>query len=91
MLWGKRLLAWTRHPREAFELAIELNDRLSIDGRDPSSWSNVGWVFGAYYRAWGPERPIYGKVRYMTSDAAKRKLRMKAWLRRWGPAPELPL
>lgn len=89
MLWGKRVIAWTRHPREAFELLIELNDRLSIDGRDPSSWSNVGWVFGAYDRPWGPERAIYGKVRYMTSDAAKRKLHMKQWLARWGEHAQL--
>ncbi|UJR79708.1 deoxyribodipyrimidine photolyase [Sandaracinus amylolyticus] len=83
MLWGKRVLAWTAHPREAFDLLIELNDRYSIDGRDPASWLNVGWVFGAYDRPWAPQRPIYGSVRYMTSESAKRKLRMKQWLAKW--------
>nr|MDQ3034090.1 deoxyribodipyrimidine photolyase [Myxococcota bacterium] len=83
MLWGKRVIAWTRHPREAFDLLVELNDRYAIDGRDPSGWLNIGWVFGAYDRPWGPQRPIYGSVRYMTSDSAKRKLRMREWLATW--------
>lgn len=83
MVWGKLVIAWTREPSEAFDALVTLNDRYSIDGRDPSSWANVGWVFGAYDRPWGPERPIYGKVRYMTSAAAQRKLRMKEWLARW--------
>lgn len=86
MLWGKRVLAWAPTPREAFETLIDMNDRLSIDGRDPASWMNVAWIFGAYDRPWAPERPIYGTVRIMTSDSAKRKLRMKEWLRRWGDA-----
>jgi deoxyribodipyrimidine photo-lyase len=83
MLWGKLVLAWQRTPEEAFMTLIDLNDRYSIDGRDPNSWANIAWIFGSYDRPWGPERPIYGTVRYMTSDSAKRKLRMKEWLRRW--------
>ena len=35
MLWGKKILEWTRHPREAFDVMIELNNRYAIDGRDP--------------------------------------------------------
>jgi deoxyribodipyrimidine photo-lyase len=41
-------------------------------------------VLGRFDRAWGPERPIYGKLRYMTSDSAKRKLRMSEYLEKWG-------
>lgn len=84
MLWGKLVIAWKRDPREAFAALLAMNDRYAIDGRDPSSWSNVGWVFGAYDRPWGPKRPIYGSVRYMTSQAARRKLKMRSWLARWG-------
>lgn len=82
MLWGKKILEWTRHPRDALEIMIALNDRWSVDGRDPSSYTNIGWVLGAYDRAW-VERPVFGKVRYMTSDSAMRKLRMKRWMQRW--------
>jgi deoxyribodipyrimidine photo-lyase len=85
MLWGKRVLAWTRTPREAWDVLVDLNDRYAIDGRDPNGWANIGWIFGSYDRPWGPERPIYGTVRYMTSDATRKKLKMKEWLRRWGP------
>jgi deoxyribodipyrimidine photo-lyase len=84
MLWGKKILEWTRDPREALDAMIALNERWSVDGRDPSSYTNVGWVLGMYDRPWAPERPIYGVVRYMSSDAAMRKLRMKEWLARWG-------
>lgn len=91
MLWGKRTLTWTAHPREAFDILVRLNDRYSVDGRDPASYSNIGWVFGAYDRPWAPERPIFGSIRTMTSGSAVRKLRMKAYLARWSTGVgELP-
>jgi deoxyribodipyrimidine photo-lyase len=89
MIWGKRVLEWTRTPEEAHALLLELNDRYAIDGRDPNTISGVGWCFGLFDRAWGPERPIFGTVRYMSSDAAKKKLRMKQWLLRHGPQRSL--
>lgn len=84
MLWGKRVLTWTRHPKEAFEILVRLNDRWSVDGRDPASYSNIGWVFGAYDRPWAPERPIFGVIRVMTSGSAVKKLHMREYLARWG-------
>lgn len=83
MLWGKKVLQWSPSAREAFSRLDTLNDRYALDGRDPNSRSGIGWVFGRFDRAWGPVRPIFGKLRYMTSDSAKRKLRMNAYLRRW--------
>jgi len=82
MLWGKKILEWTRGPREALEVMIRLNDRWAVDGRDPSSYNGIFWCLGRYDRGW-PERPVYGKVRCMTSGAARRKLRMEKWLERW--------
>jgi deoxyribodipyrimidine photo-lyase len=84
MLWGKKVMAWSATPQEALERLIELNNKWAIDGRDPNSLSGIFWCFGRFDRAWGPERPIYGKVRYMTSDSAQRKLRLKQYLARWG-------
>ena len=84
MLWGKKILEWSPSPEEALGTMIELNDRYAIDGRDPSSYSGIFWVLGRYDRAWGPERPIYGTTRYMTSESAQRKLRMKQYLARYG-------
>jgi deoxyribodipyrimidine photo-lyase len=83
MLWGKRALSWFASPQEAFHALIHLNNRYALDGRDPNSYSGIRWVFGQYDRAWGPERPIYGKVRYMTSDSAQHKLRLKQYTARF--------
>jgi deoxyribodipyrimidine photo-lyase len=85
MLWGKRVLEWTQTPEEAWDVLIELNNRYALDGRDPNSYSGIGWVFGRFDRAWGPERPIFGKVRYMSSASTRRKLRLDRWLAKWGP------
>ena len=81
MLWGKKVLGWTEDPERAFEILVQLNNQYALDGRDPNSWSGIGWVFGKFDRAWGPERPIFGKVRYMTSASSRRKWRLSAYLR----------
>jgi deoxyribodipyrimidine photo-lyase len=62
---------------------IALNDKYALDGRDPNSYSGIFWVLGRYDRAWGPERSIFGKIRYMTSENTKRKLRMTDYLNRF--------
>ena len=86
MLWGKKILEWSPTPQHALSSLIQLNNRWALDGRDPNSYSGIFWVLGRYDRAWGPERPVYGKIRYMTSDSTKRKLRMKTYLARWSQA-----
>jgi deoxyribodipyrimidine photo-lyase len=84
MLWGKKILEWSPNPQIALSYMITLNDRYALDGRDPNSYSGVFWVLGRYDRAWGPERDIYGKIRYMTSDSAARKFNLKPYLEEWG-------
>ncbi|MEJ2336329.1 MAG: hypothetical protein P8Y26_11965 [Gemmatimonadales bacterium] len=86
MLWGKKILEWSETPRQALRVMIELNNRWAVDGRDPNSYSGIFWVLGRYDRAWGPERPIFGKVRYMTSENTARKFRLGAYLERFGDA-----
>jgi len=82
MLWGKRILEWTPHPRAALDVMVELNNRYAVDGRDPNSYSGIFWVLGRFDRGW-PERPIFGKVRSMTSASTRRKLRLATYLERW--------
>jgi len=77
MLWGKRILEWTAHPRDALHLMLTLNDRFALDGRDPNSVASITWVLGRFDRPWGPERPIYGKVRYLSSANTQRKLKVR--------------
>ncbi len=89
MLWGKRILEWTPSARKALAIMIELNNKYAVDGRDPNSYSGIFWVLGRYDRAWGPERPIFGKVRYMSSANTLRKLRMSDYMARFGGQAEL--
>jgi deoxyribodipyrimidine photo-lyase len=83
MLWGKRVIEWTQHPKESLQVMIELNNRYALDGCDPNSYSGIFWVLGRFDRAW-TERAIYGKVRYMSSDATRRKLKMTRYLSTYG-------
>jgi len=85
MLWGKKILHWTATPQEALAIMIELNNKYAVDGRNPNSYSGIFWVLGRFDRAWGPEREIFGKIRYMTSDNTKRKLKVKNYIARYSP------
>jgi len=83
MLWGKRILEWTPTAREALSVMIHLNDKYATDGRDPNSYSGIFWVLGRYDRPW-PERPVFGRVRSMTSASTGRKVRLQRYLERFG-------
>jgi len=89
MLWGKKVLHWTESPEQGYDVLVELNNRYAVDGRDPNSYTGIRWTFGAFDRPWGPERDVFGKVRYMTSDSTRRKLKLDAYLERWGPEGSL--
>jgi deoxyribodipyrimidine photo-lyase len=82
MLWGKKILQWSKSPRVALERMIELNNKYAIDGRDPNSYAGMFWVLGRYDRPW-PERAIFGTIRYMTSDSTRKKLDLRAYLARY--------
>jgi len=84
MVWGKKILEWTRSPEEALDTMIEVMNRYALDGRNPNSYSGYCWTLGRYDRPWAPERPIFGVIRYMSSDNTVRKLRMKRYLATWG-------
>lgn len=83
MLWGKRVITWTRRPQDAQKFLVELNNKYGVDGRDSNSWSGIMWCFGRYDRPW-PEHDIFGKVRMMTSASTKRKLKLKRYLEQYG-------
>lgn len=90
MLWGKKVLEWSHSPEEALETLIELNNQFALDGRDPNSYSGIFWCLGRYDRAWGPERPIFGTVRSMSSDNQRRKLKLTEYMKRWSsPNPQI--
>ena len=91
MLWGKKILEWSRSPGEALATMLELNDRYALDGRDPNSASGILWCLGRHDRPWAPERPVLGTVRAMSSASQARKHAVAAYLARYGEAPQADL
>ncbi len=83
MVWGKKILEWSATPDEALDTMIDVMNRLALDGRNPNSYTGYCWTLGRYDRPWAPERPIFGTIRYMSSENTVRKLRMKQYLARW--------
>lgn len=82
MYWGKKILEWSPNPEEAMHKALFLNDRYSLDGRDPNGYAGIAWCIGAIHdRAW-PSRPIFGKIRYMNDAGAKRKFDVRGYIQR---------
>ena len=84
MLWGKKILHWSSHPADAYDIMIHLNNKYAIDGRNPNSYSGISWVLGRFDRPWGPERAVFGKVRYMTSASTAKKFKLGAYLQKYG-------
>ncbi|HVT88851.1 MAG TPA: deoxyribodipyrimidine photo-lyase [Tepidisphaeraceae bacterium] len=79
MYWGKKILEWSRSPRIAYETTLYLNNRYFLDGRDPVSYANVGWIFGLHDRPW-TRRPIFGTIRYMNAAGLERKFDMEVYI-----------
>lgn len=82
MLWGKKIIEWTPDYRTALQYLIDLNNTYAIDGRDPNSYSGIFWCLGRFDRAW-QERPIFGKLRYMTSGSTRKKVKLKKYLEKY--------
>ena len=85
MLWGKKILEWSPTPEIAMEWMIALNDRWALDGRDPNSYTGIGWVLGKFDRGW-TERAVYGKIRCMTSASTARKYSTKEYVEKYNSA-----
>ena len=79
MTWGKAFAGWRRDAEEAMQLALEVNDRFALDGRDPSSIAGVQWCFGLFDRAFGPVDPVMGKVRKRPTHVHENRIDMAAY------------
>jgi deoxyribodipyrimidine photo-lyase len=82
MYWGKKILEWTTNPEEAFSIALYLNNKYELDGRDPNAFAGVAWCFGKHDRPWG-RRPIFGNVRYMSAEGLKIKFDATKYAQRY--------
>jgi deoxyribodipyrimidine photo-lyase len=84
MYWAKKILEWTASPEQALEYAIYLNDKYSLDGRDPNGYTGIAWSIGGVHdRPW-QERDIFGKIRYMSYDGCRRKFDIKSYIDKIG-------
>lgn len=82
MYWAKKILEWTSNPDEAMRFCIYLNDKYSLDGRDPNGYAGIAWSIGGVHdRAWG-ERDVFGKIRYMNFNGCKRKFDVNRYIKR---------
>jgi deoxyribodipyrimidine photo-lyase len=83
MYWAKKILEWSPTPALAYDIALRLNNRYELDGRDPNGYAGIAWaIMGKHDRAWRPERPVYGKIRYMSYDSISRKFNSQAHIER---------
>ncbi len=73
MYWAKKILEWSPSPAVAYQTCVYLNDKYFLDGRDPDGYAGIAWsIAGKFDRPWF-ERPVFGLIRYMSGDAARKK------------------
>ena len=80
MYWAKKILEWSPSPEIALQVAIDLNDKYELDGRDPNGYAGIAWSIGGVHdRAWF-DRPVYGKIRYMNFNGCKSKFNVQKYI-----------
>jgi deoxyribodipyrimidine photo-lyase len=82
MYWAKKILEWTDTPEQALDIAIYLNDRYELDGRDPNGYTGIAWSIGGVHdRAW-KERDIFGSIRYMSYNGCRSKFNVSQYIKK---------
>jgi deoxyribodipyrimidine photo-lyase len=88
MYWAKKILEWTPDVKTAMKYAVHLNDKYFLDGRDPNGYAGIAWaIVGKFDRAWG-ERPVFGKIRYMSGASTGKKFDSKRYMEQMRVLPE---
>lgn len=83
MYWAKKILEWTPDVDTAFHIALYLNDKYQLDGRDPNGYTGIAWALGGVHdQPWG-ERAIFGMIRYMNMAGLKRKFGVDEYIDKW--------
>jgi deoxyribodipyrimidine photo-lyase len=80
MYWAKKILEWTATPEVALGTAIRLNDSYQLDGRDPNGYTGIAWSIGGVHDRGWKERPVFGKIRYMSFKGLERKFDVRAYI-----------
>ncbi len=83
MYWAKKILQWTPNAKAAMHIAITLNDRYQLDGRDPNGYAGIAWSIGGVHdRPWF-ERPVFGTVRYMAESGVAKRFSVDEYCQKW--------
>lgn len=83
MYWAKKILEWTPDVETAMDIAITLNDRYEIDGRDPNGYTGIAWSLGGVHdRPWF-ERPVFGTIRYMAESGVAKRFSVDEYCKKW--------
>jgi len=83
MYWAKKILEWTPDAAEALRIAIYLNDRYALDGRESNGYTGIAWSIGGVHDRGWTRRPIFGTIRYMNDNGARRKFDVQQYIRTW--------
>jgi len=87
MYWAKKILEWTPSPTLAYQIAVRLNDKYEMDGRDPNGYAGIAWsLVGKFDRPWF-ERPIFGQIRFMSGASTGKKFDSKTYINQNLSAP----
>lgn len=80
MYWAKKILEWSKTPARAYQMAVYLNDKYELDGRDPNGYAGIAWaIVGKHDRPWF-DRPIFGQIRYMSFNSTAKKFDSKRYI-----------
>ena len=80
MYWAKKILEWTPSPAIAYQIAVRLNDKYELDGRDPNGYAGIAWsLVGKFDRPWF-ERPIFGQIRFMSGASTGKKFDSQSYI-----------
>lgn len=88
MYWAKKILEWSPDNATAMRTTISFNDKYFVDGRDPSGYAGIAWaIYGKFDRPWF-NRPIFGKIRYMSGKSTGAKFDSAAYITQNPPLAE---
>ncbi|XP_018012197.1 deoxyribodipyrimidine photo-lyase-like [Hyalella azteca] len=90
MYWAKKILEWTPDPDTALAYALYLNDRYSLDGRDPNGFVGCLWSIGGLHDQGWREREVFGKIRYMNYAGCNKKMNIKAFVSKYRVREDMP-
>jgi deoxyribodipyrimidine photo-lyase len=63
---------------------VRLNHRYQLDGRDSNGDAGIASAIGGKHdRTWVPERPVFGRIRYMSFASTSCNLDCRAYIEKW--------